>query len=611
MKFLSITQRLSVIVGLLVLTIVGIVIAESLSFRESMIQERREKIHDMASSVIALAKHYDGEVAAGRIGLAEAKETVRNSIRAMRWGAGDYYGLYQYDGLTLVHGNPKYENVNRLNFVDGNGVRVVEATINQAKSGGGFSMISVPRAGETVPAAKVVYVTGYAPWEWALSCGAYVDDVDAIVWHRLAWVAGLAGVAALFAAGFALYIARSISRPIAGLRAAMQSLAGGDTAVTVPFTEWRHETGEIARTVEIFKASMIEGDRLRHEQEELKRRSEADTKALLTKMADEFESGVRASLDTLAAAATEMRATSQSMSATAERGQHARRPPSRARPRRPRANVQTVAAATEELSSSVSEIGRQVTESTRIAGQAVEEATRTNATVQGLVGGGAEDRRRGQADQRHRQPDQSPGAQCDDRGGAGRRCRQGLRVVVASEVKTLANQTAKATEEIAAQVAAMQGATGEAVQAIQGIGGTIGSINEIATTIASAVEEQGAATQEIARNVQEAAQGTGEVSSNIVGVNQAAAETGTAAHQVLVSAERAGQAGGDPARRRRRLPRQDPRRVSPAHADPGFSCPVKAGRVSQRPHRAQGNWSQPRTKETGSEWISRIVASRP
>src|SRR5579859_6944293 len=105
MKFLSIAQRLSLIVGLLVLTIVGIVAVESFSFRESMIQERREKIHDMASSIIALEKHYNDEVVAGHISLADAKATVRNSIRAMRWGAGDYYGLYQYDGVTLVHGN--------------------------------------------------------------------------------------------------------------------------------------------------------------------------------------------------------------------------------------------------------------------------------------------------------------------------------------------------------------------------------------------------------------------------------------------------------------------------------------------------------------------------
>jgi methyl-accepting chemotaxis protein len=538
MKFLSIAQRLSLIVGLLVLTIVGIVTVESLSFRDSMIQERREKIHDMATSVIAMAKRYDGEVAAGRLGLVEAKEAVRTAVRAMRWGAGDYYGLYQYDGLTLVHGNPKYENVNRMNFVDGAGNRVVEATINQAKIGGGYSTISVPRAGETTPAAKVVYVAGYDPWQWALSCGAYVDDVDAIVWRRLAWVAGLAGLAALAAAGLALYIGRSISRPIAGLRATMQTLAGGDTAVTVPFTEWRYETGEIARTVEVFKASMIEGDRLRHAQEKLKRESEADTKAMLTKMADEFESGVRVSLDTLAAAAREMRATSQSMSATAAQTSTQATTVATAA-EEASANVQTVAAATEELSSSVAEIGRQVTQSTKIAGEAVGEATRTNATVQGLSAAAQKigDVVKLISDIASQTNLLALNATIEAAraGDAGK----GF-AVVANEVKSLANQTAKATEEIAAQVAAMQGATSEAVMAIKSIGGTIGSINEIATTIAAAVEEQGAATQEIARNVQEAAHGTGQVTSNIVGVNQAAAETGSAANQVLASADELG-----------------------------------------------------------------------
>src|SRR6266851_5495113 len=349
MKFLSITQRLALIVGLIVLAIVGIVTVESLAFRESMIQERREKIRDMANSVVAMEKRYDELVAAGRLSLAEAKEAVRTAIRAMRWGAGDYYGVYQYDVVTLVHGNPKYENVNRMNFVDGTGVRVVEATINQAKAGGGYSYISVPRAGETVPVAKVVYVAGYDPWQWAVSCGAYIDDIDAVVWRRLAWVAGLAALAAIAAAGLALYIGRSISRPIAVLRATMQTLAGGDTGIVVPFTEWRHETGEIARTVEVFKASMVDGERLRREQEDLKRQSEADSKALLNKLADEFENGVRTPLDTLAAAAREMRATSQSMSATAEETS-AQATTVAAAAEQASANVQTVATATEELS---------------------------------------------------------------------------------------------------------------------------------------------------------------------------------------------------------------------------------------------------------------------
>src|ERR1700730_18147571 len=114
MRFLSIAQRLALIVGLLVFVIVGIVTVESVSFRAGMIQERRAEIRGMTDSVIALAKRYDEQVAAGHMGLPEAEAAVQTAAHGMRWGNGDYYLIYQYDGLTLVHGNPQYENVNRL-----------------------------------------------------------------------------------------------------------------------------------------------------------------------------------------------------------------------------------------------------------------------------------------------------------------------------------------------------------------------------------------------------------------------------------------------------------------------------------------------------------------
>ena len=121
MKFLSITQRLSLIVGLLVLTITGIVTAESVSFRESMMQERREKIRDITDGAIAVMKYYDAEVTAGHLGMTEAQAIARLSIKAMRWGAGDYCAINRFDGVTLVHGNPKFENINRMDFVAADG----------------------------------------------------------------------------------------------------------------------------------------------------------------------------------------------------------------------------------------------------------------------------------------------------------------------------------------------------------------------------------------------------------------------------------------------------------------------------------------------------------
>jgi methyl-accepting chemotaxis protein len=363
-------------------------------------------------------------------------------------------------------------------------------------------------------------------------------DLSQVTYERSQWIMGTAAILGVASIIFALMTTLfRVIRPLNAMTGTMTRLAGGDKAVEIPARDSKDEIGEMAKAVDVFKQNMIRADELAAEQKAEQAKKEERQVAIEGFIAT-FESGVRGSLDTLASAATEMRATSQSMSATAEETS-AQATTVAAAAEQASANVQTVATATEELSSSVAEIGRQVTESTKIAGKAVEEAGRTNTTVQGLSAAAQKigDVVKLISDIASQTNLLALNATIEAAraGEAGK----GF-AVVASEVKSLANQTAKATEEISAQVAAMQGATGEAVQAIQSIGGTIGTINEIATTIASAVEEQGAATQEIARNVQEAAQGTGQVSSNIVGVNQAAAETGAASSQVLASAEELG-----------------------------------------------------------------------
>ncbi len=263
-----------------------------------------------------------------------------------------------------------------------------------------------------------------------------------------------------------------------------------------------------------------------------------DARQQTRQIAQNFEATIGGLVQSLASTAGRMRTTSQGMSATA-RDASTQATSVLASVEEASNNVQIVAAATEELSSSVSEIGRQVTQSTEIAGQAVEEANRTNATVQGLSDAAQKigDVVKLISDIASQTNLLALNATIEAAraGEAGR----GF-AVVASEVKSLASQTGKATEDISAQVAAMQSATGEVVDAIRSIGATIGTMSEIATAIAAAVEEQGSATREIARNVQATASGTGRMSSSIGGVTRATGEAGTAAGEVLHLADELG-----------------------------------------------------------------------
>lgn len=370
-------------------------------------------------------------------------------------------------------------------------------------------------------------------------------------------------IAALLIGVAGLMVSRSVSRPISAMTTAMRTLANGDKTIPIPSIERHDEIGDMARAVQVFKDNAVEADKLaiqqkqmetdaavaqeRQQQEkearqqaedaeqEQRRKADEARAAHITQLTQQFDLKVSSMLETVAAAATELEATATALSSTAEKTTQQASTVANASEQATN-SVQGMASAAEELSASVSAISQQVAHSSKIAANAVTKARQTNETVKGLAQGAEkignvllmiseiasqtnllalnatiESARAGEA----------------GKGFA----------VVASEVKILAQQTGKATEDISEQIHAIQEVTTEAVNAIGTISTAIEEINETATAIATAMSEQDAATGEISRSAQSAADGTTQVTSSIAGVSDSAGETGTAASHVLDAAK--------------------------------------------------------------------------
>jgi methyl-accepting chemotaxis protein len=534
---LRIGTKMILLIGLSALAMVAIAATDAMTLHQRMLDDRTDKLLAVVDSGIAIAAGLQARVGGKELTRQQALDLFHGDIRSIRFDDGTGY-LAVTDtqtGNLLMHGvNPALEGKPTPN--DAATGRSIASLLDDAvrTADRGMTTYMFPRPGQTVALRKVVAAARFPAWNAVIFAGAYTDDLDAAFDASLRRTGVVGSIILLVTLLAAWLVNRDITVSLGALKLAMDRLANGDLATTIPGTDRRDEMGSMAATVRVFRDHMIEADQLRTAQEAAKRQATVEQKAALERMADGFESKIGSLVGMLSAGSTALENTARSLSATAaQSNQQAATVAAAAE--QAGTGLHSVASASEELTASIGEISRQVAQSSKITDRAVDDARRTDAIVRALAEGaeriGAVVGLITNIASQTNLLALNATIEAARAGDAGK----GF-AVVASEVKSLANQTGKPTEEIGAQITQIQAATREAVDAIQGISTTIAEVSAIAGSIAEAVEQQGAATSEIARNVQQTARAANEVTTSIGGVSQAASETGSAAGLVLESA---------------------------------------------------------------------------
>ena len=533
----SIVWRLRLMSLFVALILAALSMGTTTYIAHSMRTDMSTKTRELVESAVSLIASYQAQAQAGSLSEDQAKRQALLAVKALRYGHNDYFWVNDMAPTMLMHPiKPELDgrDISQTRDPNGKALFVEMVKVVQAQGEGQVDYMWARTSGGT-PVPKISYVKGFTPWGWVVGSGVYVDDMEAAITSMRHQVMGIA--AALISGVFLIMhlMARSISQPISQITQAMHQISNDQFNVRISDTDLNNEIGRLAQAAETFRQK---GQKLQaltdQAQAEAVRQSARQT--FLSEQTRLFERTVQSALAGMREVAQEMGGCAESLDRVAQESSHKAQDVVHSSSRAA-SNVTTVATATEELSASVHEITRQVKNSTTMTTSAVQTAQTSTRTIAELSS--AADRIGSVVQLISEIAAQTnllalnATIEAARAGAAGK----GF-AVVANEVKSLANQTAKATEEITAQVAQMRGVVEQSTAATADIVRSINEMDHVSSTIAAAVEQQGAATSEISRNVQQASGDTQAVTQAIAEVAQAAEQTRQISLDALQISER-------------------------------------------------------------------------
>jgi len=509
------------------------VISES---RNNLYEQKKADIRHVVEAGVSVIASLEKRAAAGEITREQAQAEARRLLTALRYEGNEYIFVVDFNHNMAVHPTkPERVGKNLTDEKDPNGKLYIREFVSVARAGGGHVSYAFQLPQSTEFRDKVSYVAEFKPWNWVLASGVLIDDVEAMHEKMIRNVLISLAIIGVILLGAALFVTRSIVKPLGRLTGSLDRMAAGDIEADVAGTDRRDEFGMIARAAVGVRDTVR--NRMREQmqrEEETKGKAESERRTILGDLAATLDQQVQAVADKVDAAAQELLSTARSMQSISDA---ARGEAGKASEVSKVATEQTAAVgdATGQLDGAVNEISARVQESSKISQNAVTQIREAGSIVRTLSEASAEIGKVVSLIQAIAEQTNLLALNATIEAARAGEAGRGF-AVVASEVKSLATQTAKATEEISGRISAVVGATEQAVAAIDGVDKTIARVNEIASTIAAAVEEQGATTSEIARAVGQTSQQTESLASSLGRLLQAAGDTSSSSETVVASA---------------------------------------------------------------------------